>query len=71
MSVLIKSGTRYYEIPEGALDKFRITKKQFEENRKGLSAETADQYSDCSLVDLRTCCVSKKSLGASCMGRRA
>ena len=66
MSILIKSGKQYYEIPASELKKYRITRKQFEKGRKVLAAELAGQSSDCDLVDLTTCCTSKKSLWASC-----
>jgi hypothetical protein len=66
MSILMKSGDKYYEIPETELKKFKITKRQFDKSQKQSASEVAGQSSDCSLVDLRSCCMSKKSLYASC-----
>jgi hypothetical protein len=67
MSILIKAGKSFYEIPAAQLKKFKITKKQYEKAAKNLSAEVAGQCNDCNLVDLRTCCMDKKSLWASCL----
>jgi hypothetical protein len=66
MSILIKSGDKYYQIPEAELKKFKITKREFDKSQQQTSSDVAGQSSDCSLVDLRGCCMSKKSLYASC-----
>jgi hypothetical protein len=55
-----------YEIPETELKKHKITKRQFVKSQKQSSSEVAGKSLDCSLVDLRGCCTSKKSLWASC-----
>ena len=71
MSILVKKGEKYYEIPDKVLAKCKITKKAFLKCAEGMSGEVAGQGinwdGDCSLVDLRTCCMSKKSLWASCL----
>jgi hypothetical protein len=66
MSILIKAGKQCYEIPTDQLKKFKVTKKQLMKKQKKLSADVAGQCWDCNLVDLSTCCMSKKSLWASC-----
>jgi hypothetical protein len=67
MAILIKSAKEYYEIPDEVLKKCKITKEQFEKGREKLSADVEGQCSDCTLVDLRTCCMDKLSLWASCL----
>jgi len=67
MAIVIKSGKDYYEVPADVLKKCKITKKQFDKACKAAGAEVAGQCDDCNLVDLRTCCMSKKSLWASCL----
>lgn len=72
MSILIKSEKVYYEIPNDVLEKCKISKEQFEKGLSELSADVARQKriswdSDCTLVDLTSCCMTKQSLWASCL----
>ena len=68
MSILIKSGKKYYAIPANVLNKCKISKAQYDKIGKKKSADVAGQcWDDCSLVDLSSCCMDKKSLWASCL----
>ncbi len=67
MSVVIKSGKAYYEIPADVLKKCKITKKQFDRACKAAGTEVAGQSDDCNLVSWPSCCIGKKSLWASCL----
>jgi len=68
MSILIKSGKNYYAIPTNVLKKCKISKAKFEKGGKKKSADVAGQcWEDCSLVDLTTCCMDKRSYFASCL----
>jgi hypothetical protein len=66
MSILVKSGEGYFEIPADVLEKCKISKEQFEKGRKKMAGDVEGQASDCNLVNLSTCCMSKSSLWASC-----
>ena len=58
MSILIKSGEEYYEVPADVLDQCKISKEQFDEGRVKVSSEVATRSyvprsgRDCNLVDL-------------------
>ncbi len=67
MSILIKAGKDYYEIPANILKECKISKAKFEKGNKKKSADVAGQcWEPCNLVDLSTCCMDKRSLWASC-----
>ncbi len=66
MSILIKSGKKYYAIPTSVLKKCKISKAKFEKANKKKSAEVAGQSCDY-VVDLTTCCMDKRSYFASCL----
>jgi hypothetical protein len=61
MSILIKTGEEYYEIPADVLEQYKISKEQFEEDRQKMSNDVAVQASvpkpvgGCNLVDLLAC----------------
>ncbi len=58
MSILIKSGEEYYEIPAHMLEKCRISKDRFDQGRKTTASDVATQSDvpgsggGCNLVDL-------------------
>jgi hypothetical protein len=66
MSILISAGKNYYLIPDDVLKTCKVTKKEFQKAAGEVEADVAGQSSDCNLVDLRSCCMSKKSYWASC-----
>ena len=67
MAILITAGKAYYQISDAVLKKCKITKKQYEKARKEATAEVAGQSCDDYVIDLRGCCMSKKSYLASCL----
>ena len=64
MSVLLKSGENYFEIPNDVLEQYKITKEQFEEASKEVSADVADQIEDSDVSG--QICTDKPTYGASC-----
>ncbi len=61
MSIIIKQGDKYYEIPEEVLAKSKVSKADFEQSLKGMAMEQAKQtggWKDaCNLLDLSACTV--------------
>ena len=68
MSILIKSEKKYYEIPNDVLEKCEISKEQFENGLKEISADVAGQSAEDlhNVVDLTTCKMDLASIWASC-----
>jgi hypothetical protein len=64
MSVLLKSGEKYFEIPNDVLGQYKITKEQFEEGSKEATADVADQIEDNDVSG--QICIDKPTYGASC-----
>ena len=63
MSILIKSGDKFFEIPNDVLEKYKVTKEQFEKGCKEVSADVAGQCED----DVSgQWCLDKPTYGASC-----
>lgn len=68
MSILIKSGKNYYEIPANVLKKCKITKAKFEKGKKKMSTKkSADVTGQSDVYIGASCCLDKKSLWASCL----
>ena len=59
MSILIKQGDEYYEIPDNVLAKSKVTKADFEKGLREMAANVADQtggWKDyCNFIDLSAC----------------
>jgi len=68
MSILIKSGDKFYEIPNDVLEKHEITKEQFENGCKEISADVAGQSEGNKPTDdvSGQICIDKPTYGASC-----
>lgn len=59
MSILIKHGDKYYEIPDDVLAKSGLTRDQFEKRVETLSGALAEhqaaQRDQCNFLDLSVC----------------
>ena len=68
MSILIKSGDKFFEIPDDVLEKCKITKEQFEKGCKEVSADVAGQSEGNGPSDdvSGQWCLDKPTYGASC-----
>ena len=64
MSILVKSGDKHYEIPTDVLEKYKITKEQFEAGCKEVSADVAGQSEGDDVSG--QWCMDRPSYGASC-----